>query len=338
MNICTIWGGTAQAGLLQILATHLDISSLTGIVCTTDNGGSSRIVRDSLEMPSPGDVRNCLNHISDTDSTLGSLLNYRFEDGELSGTHLGNLIIWALTQMHGSLEAAVSKLSWDMDLVPTILPVSNTSTNICATLTDGSHVVGERNIIKRKNRSAIESFHLEDDQATVLPAVTQAIAHSDYIIICPGVLGTAIISTLLHDWLHQAIADNPDAKIIYFCNIFTYASQTDGRSVSDHVRCLESYLPRSVDHLIVNTDESSPDLIEYYGHRNHHMVTLDLDNISDDTRIRDGYFIQYVDAASIQWLERASNKKQHVWTHVVRPDSEKVLDVMSRIFGTSQTS
>ncbi len=330
-NICTIWWWTAQAWILNILQSIPEINWLTWIVCTTDNGWSSKIVRESLWIPSPWDVRNCINKVSRDDSVLNSLLNYRFRDGELSWTHVWNIIIWALSQIYWWYDQAIKIINKELRLETHILPVSGFSTQICAQLEDGSSVTWEREIIKRENPSPITSFYLEDPSTPALLSVCTALEKADYIIVCPWVLGTAIISTLLHTWIKEAIDRNTKAKLLYFWNIFSYPNQTDWRTLSDHVNCLQEYLPRKIDHLIVNTSLPPQEVIEYYKQRNHELVPLDLENIAPSTIVHSWYFLEDIEIKSLDTLERASNKKQHVGTHVIKADKKRVSKVINSI-------
>jgi 2-phospho-L-lactate transferase/gluconeogenesis factor (CofD/UPF0052 family) len=56
-------------------------------------------------------VRNVINAINPHDDVLAKLLNYRFSEGELSGTHLGNLIVGALSRICGGYEAGILHLN-----------------------------------------------------------------------------------------------------------------------------------------------------------------------------------------------------------------------------------
>ena len=91
-RIVSIWAGTGQATILKGLV-EIEWVDITALVTTTDNGGSSAAIRESLKIPAPGDVRNVINAINPKNGMLSKLLNYRFSEGELSGTHVGNLIV-----------------------------------------------------------------------------------------------------------------------------------------------------------------------------------------------------------------------------------------------------
>jgi uncharacterized cofD-like protein len=105
MDIVTLGNGTGQATLLYGLRDYA--CEVTAIVGVTDNGGHSGQLRRLLHMPQVGDTRQCLSALLDAGSVWGHLLRYRFTEGELRGMSVGNLILAALAQRHGSLHAAV---------------------------------------------------------------------------------------------------------------------------------------------------------------------------------------------------------------------------------------
>src|SRR3990172_8637792 len=93
-KVVTLGNGTGHGVLLEGLKKLP--YSITAIVNITDNGGHSGLLRQSMDIPSPGDLRKCLTSLSDPEITLTKLLDYRFSEGELEGVSLGNLIIAAL--------------------------------------------------------------------------------------------------------------------------------------------------------------------------------------------------------------------------------------------------
>lgn len=75
-------------------------SRLTGIVTTTDNGGSTGRIRRSEGGIARGDTRNCLNQLITEPSVASAMFEYRFSgNGELAGHNLGNLMLKALDHL-----------------------------------------------------------------------------------------------------------------------------------------------------------------------------------------------------------------------------------------------
>ena len=80
---------------------------MTAIVTLTDDGGPGRLRRE-LEMPPPGDIRECLVALAEDESFMGRLFRHRFDRGELAGHAFGNIFLAALTEVVGSFDAAVA--------------------------------------------------------------------------------------------------------------------------------------------------------------------------------------------------------------------------------------
>ena len=84
VNICTIGGGTGSSlveqhqrnSIMRGLKNCSDF--LTAIVTVSDDGGSSGILRKELGVLPPGDFRNCVAALSDSESIIKELFDYRF--------------------------------------------------------------------------------------------------------------------------------------------------------------------------------------------------------------------------------------------------------------------
>jgi uncharacterized cofD-like protein len=107
-NIVVIGGGTGLSTMLRGLKLYT--SNLTAIVTVADDGGGSGVLRSELNMPPPGDIRNCLQALANTEPTMEALLGYRFTGGSLKGQSFGNLFLAALNGMCSSFDEAVTKM------------------------------------------------------------------------------------------------------------------------------------------------------------------------------------------------------------------------------------
>ncbi len=63
INVTCIGGGHGLGHLLEVI-NDFDSVNLTGIVSTTDNGGSTGRLRESCETISWGDIRYCLSKLT----------------------------------------------------------------------------------------------------------------------------------------------------------------------------------------------------------------------------------------------------------------------------------
>ena len=75
-NVVALGGGTGLSVLLTGLKKHTD--QLTAIIGAADDGGSSGRLRREMGIIPPGDFRNCIVALSDEDSILKKLFQYRF--------------------------------------------------------------------------------------------------------------------------------------------------------------------------------------------------------------------------------------------------------------------
>lgn len=329
-KIVSIGAWTWQAAIVKWLVT-IKNATITALVTTTDNWWSSALIRQSLHIPSPWDVRNVINAINTNDDMLSQLLNYRFSEWELSGTHLWNLIVWALSRIYGSYEAWILELNKRLWLWAYILPISNHPAQICAELEDGTHIQWEWQIIKReKLHVKIKRYYLDDAQPAVQDGI-DAIQQANALVICPGVLGTWIISTLLFGWIKEAIQQNPTTPIVYIANVMTYPSQTTDMTLSDHVHQIEDYLWRKVTHIIVNTKLPPKYIISEYNRVWSKPLIFDIDNLTEYTLFTWDLLINYDQKNNAMELVRASWIGQHVWVHLIRHDGNKVAKIIESI-------
>ena len=88
-------------GLGRVMSSLSSLGSrLTGIVTTTDNGGSTGRIRRAEGGIAWGDMRNCINQLIAEPSVASAMFEYRFSgNGELSGHNLGNPMLKALDHL-----------------------------------------------------------------------------------------------------------------------------------------------------------------------------------------------------------------------------------------------
>lgn len=317
-NIVCIGGGTGQATVLKGLKNKKSIN-LSAIVAVTDNGGSSGQIRRCMAIPQPGDSRNCLVSASDSESIITKLFEYRFCQGELQGTNLGNLIIAALTRIFNDFGKAVVYANQMLKTKAQIFPVSNQSTQICVELANGKKIEGEWEIITRKNKLKIKKAYLKNKIFGFSPAL-QAVKKADLIIIGPGSFYTALISNLLV--LKQEIKKSK-AKILYICNLMSQPGQTTGFGVKEHVLELEKYLNKKLDYILINNKKISKKILDIYKNFNSHEIKLDL---LDDPRIIQAPLAQNKAEEAVRKDKRSGKafKEWSLWTHILRHDSKKL--------------
>lgn len=236
-RVVAIGGGTGLSTLLRGLKLYT--KNITAIVTVSDDGGGSGMLRQDLGMLPPGDIRNCLVALANAEPLVNELMQYRFADGTLAGQSFGNLFLAALNGILSSFEAAVASMSQVLAITGRVLPVTNENIVLEAELENGVRVVGETKIgdCKRRENCRIHRIHLLPDAPNALPAAVQAIEQADLIVLAPGSLYTSVIPNLLVSGIAEAICRSDSLKI-YACNIMTQEGETDGYTVSDHVKAL----------------------------------------------------------------------------------------------------
>jgi uncharacterized cofD-like protein len=231
-----------------------DEADLTTIVTMFDNGGSSGKLRDELNIPPVGDIRQCLiNNVSAEAMDIAGTLNVRFPQGVYMGDSFGNLYIAAVIEKTGSLEKAIEETRKILGVKAEILPVTLEKADMKAVLNNGEEIIGEEQIVNcgYLSKQGIKKLSLEPN-VRANPKAINAIKEADLIIIGPGKFYTSIVSNFLVDGITGAI-NKSKAKKIFICNLMTQPGNTDGFKVEDFVLELEKYLDGEVGCVIFNT-------------------------------------------------------------------------------------
>jgi uncharacterized cofD-like protein len=280
-KIVAIGGGTGLSTMLRGLKTFS--SNITAVVTVADDGGGSGVLRQELGMLPPGDIRNCILALADTEPLMEQLLQYRFKEGKLKGQSFGNLFLAAMDGISSSFEEAVRRMSDVLAVTGRVLPVTLNDVTLCAELEDGSIVCGESQIGKHSNfnKCRIKRVYMEPADAEPLNEVIDAIEQADAIVLGPGSLYTSIIPNLLVRGICPAIKKSSALKV-YVCNVMTQPSETEEYSVSDHIRALEDHSCSGIiDVCIVNNSVIPDELREKYHNDGADQVRIDRERIEE---------------------------------------------------------
>ena len=280
-KVVVIGGGTGLSTMLRGLKQYT--SHITAIVTVGDDGGGSGKLREDLGMLPPGDIRNCILALADTEPLMEDLLQYRFTEGSLKGQCFGNLFLAAMAGISENFEDAVQKMSSVLAVKGKVLPVTLDDMKLVAELENGAIIEGESKIpsevIVRNTR--IKTIAIKPIDAKPLEEAIKAINNADVIIMGPGSLYTSIIPNLLVKGIPEAICKSP-AKKVYISNVMTQPGETDGFKVSNHLKVLMDYgVAENIDYVIANNGIIPPDIKEKYAKENAELVVLDYENISN---------------------------------------------------------
>jgi len=277
-RIVVMGGGTGLSVMLRGLKEKpLDI---TAIVTVADDGGSSGILRNELQMPPPGDIRNVLGALADVEPLLSDMLQYRFSSGSgLAGHSLGNLILAAMTDISGDFVTGIRELSRVLAVRGRVLPAANQAVILHAEMEDGTVVTGESTIPTVGKR--IKRVFLEPSNVQPLAEAVEALRQADAILIGPGSLYTSIIPNLLVPELAQAVVDSNAVKI-FVCNVMTQPGETDNYTVSDHLDAVYNHIGHHIfDYVIVNDGEIPAQVQDKYAEKGAKAVHLDLEAVTN---------------------------------------------------------
>lgn len=271
-EIVVIGGGTGLPTMLRGIKEFT--SNITAVVTVADDGGSSGVLRDELNILPPGDIRNCLVALADTEELMERLFQYRFDTGEELGGHsFGNLFIATLSKVIGDFEKAVKKSSKVLAIKGQVLPSTLEDVVLSAETEEGSIIEGESNIPKTEGK--IKEVFLKPKDCSSLPEVIEAIEEADAVVLGPGSLYTSVIPNLLVSDITEAIKESEALKI-YNCNIMTQPGETTGYTVSDHVQALYDHAGSEiVDYVLVNNEQIPAELLAKYEEEGASPVEID---------------------------------------------------------------
>lgn len=204
-------------GLGRVMSALSPLGSrLTGIVTTTDNGGSTGRIRRSEGGIAWGDMRNCLNQLITEPSVASAMFEYRFNgNGELAGHNLGNLMLKALDHLSVRPLEAINLIRSLLKVDASLIPMSEQPVDLNAIDQDGHVIYGEVNIDQLNEMPA--QLMLEPQVQATREAV-DAIEKADLILIGPGSFLTSLMPLLLLEDLTRALR-RTRAHMIYIGNL-----------------------------------------------------------------------------------------------------------------------
>lgn len=253
LRIVTIGGGTGMPQLLRGLRRYTD--NITAVVTVADDGGSSGRLRRAMGMLPPGDFRNNIAALSESEGLMTRLFQYRFAEGdvtdaerasELAAHSFGNLFILTMAAVTGSFEAGIAESSNVLRVRGRVLPSTLEDVTLCAevhrTQPDGSDewlvVEGESQLPRAAGK--VERVYLKPENPRAFPEVIRAILQADLIIAGPGSFFTSVLPNLLVPSVAAAIRA-AQAPRLYVCNVATQLGETDHFTVADHMRKLQEH-------------------------------------------------------------------------------------------------
>lgn len=269
-RIVVIGGGTGSFMLLSSLKHYA--KNITALVSMADDGGSTGILRDELGVLPPGDVRQCLVALSQSER-VRELFNYRFEEGAFAGHAFGNIFLTALEKMTGSFATAVETAGDVLSISGRVEPITLDQVTLVMKKRGGEVVEGQNAIDNTDFGSSRPDLYLEP-APQLNPRARLAVAAADLVVIAPGNLYASLAPALIVPGLRQALSERR-GKLVYVCNLVTKPGQTDDFTVADFCAEIERFAGNQLDYVLYNNDKPQGDLLERYAHKNEFGVAFD---------------------------------------------------------------
>ncbi len=250
-NVVVIGGGSGLPNLLRGLKHYT--TNITAVVTVADDGGSSGRLRSELDMPPPGDIRNCLVALADSEGVMQELMDYRFStNGQLDGHSFGNILIAALANIGGDFYKGVEIAGQLLAVRGKVVPSTTGNVTLVGRTISGQQLVGETEVGSTNEHLRLVSLAPRD--APAHPEAIEAIAEADLLILGPGSLFTSVVPNLLVSGIASAVGSTGALKMLV-CNVASQPGETDGFGVPDYVDVVRHYAGNSsVDIVVANNN------------------------------------------------------------------------------------
>ena len=231
-RVVAVGGGHGLANVLRAISRYA--GAITAIVTVADDGGSSGRLAPALQIPPPGDLRQCLLALTPDDSVWRTLFAHRFSDGDVEGHSLGNLIIAALAEAEGGFVPGLMAAARLLGAQGTVLPASPELLTLNAII-EGEKVEGQVAITLR--RGPVEQLRVTPASAEATPEAVEAILDADQIVLGPGSLYTSVLAAMVVPGIVEAI-NQSKARLVFVANLMTQDGETLAMDCADHLHAL----------------------------------------------------------------------------------------------------
>ena len=258
-KVVVFGGGTGISNLLSGLKLFpLDV---TTVIAVSDNGSSTGVLKEELDIPAVGDIGKVLLSMANVDGDFVDLLRYRFsKEGSLHNHPVRNIMLAALIDTKGSLTEAAKYMAKILRVKGTVLPLTEEKVELVG-IGESEEFFGEESV--SQNVKNIEKLAY-DHEIHVGQEIKDAIRDADLIIFSPGSLYTSILPHLLSGEVVTAV-NNANAPVMYVSNLVSQPGETDGYSVGDHIAVINKYLNgRKVDVVVANSGDVDTKIRQKY--------------------------------------------------------------------------
>jgi uncharacterized cofD-like protein len=176
--------------------------------------------------------------------TWEALLQHRFGgDGPLAGHAVGNLLLVGLAEVTGSPVRALDLTARLLGLHGRVLPMSTTSVEIVAQVSEGGvtrEVRGQVAVATTTGR--VGGVALDPPNPPATPEALEAIGAADWVVLGPGSLFTSMVPHLLVPELREAITKT-SARRVLVLNLVPQTGETSGFTPAAHLAAVAAHVP-----------------------------------------------------------------------------------------------
>jgi uncharacterized cofD-like protein len=237
-RVVAIGGGHGLAVSLRAIAPWA--RQVTAVVSTADDGGSTGRLRESWDVPALGDVRRCLAALADPTNVWARLVERRFDAGELAGHAVGNLLLLALTEELGDLQAACDEVARTagIDLARArVVPVTDDAVVLHGLTRQHAEVVGQ---VAVAETAELTDVWVDPECTAASRLAIDAIAAADLVVLGPGSLYTSVLAACVVGDIRKGLADT-GARVVYVANLRAEQVECHGYDLAAHVAALDRH-------------------------------------------------------------------------------------------------
>jgi uncharacterized cofD-like protein len=228
-RVVAIGGGHGLSTALRAVRRYAD--EITAVVTVADDGGSSGRLRRGLQVLPPGDLRKALVALAGDGGLWPRTFEHRFEEGELAGHALGNLVLVGLFETLGDPVAALDEAGQLVGACGRVLPATCEPVVLKAEI-DGRAVEGQVAVATAPGR--ISRVEVVPADAPAVPDAVAAIRAADQVVLAPGSLFTSLLAALAIEGVRNAVLAAP-GRVIQVGNLRPQVPETDGLDAADHL-------------------------------------------------------------------------------------------------------
>jgi len=161
-----------------------------------------------------------------------TVLEHRFEAGELEGHPVGNLVLVGLIEALGSITAACAELARIAGALGQVFPATMEAVALRAEV--GGRVVDGQVAIQQAAPAGVHRVRVVPDDAPAVPAALGALMEADQVVIGPGSLFTSVVAAAVVPEIRAAVALAP-GRVVQVGNVAPEYPETTGLDGTDHL-------------------------------------------------------------------------------------------------------